>query len=152
MSFQAIETFTNSIIGRRASGNLTTKRKGGVEITLRPTEAERELSTEEKLGQVLPNIMGVPYPRSNRAWQSFKLLKVARDATVHLKSRDIYTRNEVDRESLFFYFLNHDSRTYPAAVIKAISHFFPKHPPRWLLHAREIAERDTKFVSLHHPM
>ena len=147
MSFQSIEIFANTIIGRRATKNVVVKRKGGVNKSLTPTEAERELSTEEKLGQVLPNLMQVSSPRGNRAWQAFKTLKSSRDATVHLKSRDIYTRNEVDRESLFFYYLNHDAREFPNAAIKVISHFFPKNPPRWLRHAKEIAGRDAHVGS-----
>jgi hypothetical protein len=145
MSFQAIEIFANAIIGRKATKNIVVKRKGGVEKGLTPAEAERELSTEEKLGQVLPNILGVSSPRGNRVWQSFKKLKDARDATVHLKSRDIYTRNDVDRESLFFYYLNHDARRFPSAAIKVISHFFPEDPPRWIRHAKEIADHDSRF-------
>ena len=145
MSFQAIEIFANAIIGRKAKENIVVKRRGGVDKTLSPTEAERELSTEEKLGQVLPNILGVSSPRGNRAWQSFKTLKDARDATVHLKSRDIYTRNDVGRESLFFYYLNQDARKFPSAAIKVISHFFPKDLPRWLRHAKESAARDSRF-------
>ena len=152
MSFQAIEVFANAIIGRRAVKSIAVKRKGGVEKNLTPTEAERELSTEEKLGQVLPSIMGVSSPRGNRAWQSFKSLKEARDATVHLKSRDIYTRNDVGRESLFFYYLNHDPRKYPGAAIKVISHFFPKELPRWLRHATEIADRDSRVARATTPL
>lgn len=147
MSFQSIEIFTNAVIGRKATANIVVKRKGGVIKSLAPTEAERELSTEEKLGQVLPDLLGVSSPRGNRAWQAFKKLKDARDATVHLKSRDIYTRNDVDRESLFFYYLNHDAREFPSSAIKLISHFFPKDPPRWLRHAKEIAERDARVVA-----
>jgi hypothetical protein len=152
MSFQAIEIFANAIIGRKATKNIVVKRKAGVEKDLTPMEAERELSTEEKLGQVLPNILGVSSPRGIRAWQSFKTLKEARDATVHLKSRDIYTRNDVGRESLFFYFLNHDARKYPGSAIKVISHFFPKDLPRWLRHAKEIADRDSRFANATTPL
>jgi hypothetical protein len=146
MSFQTIEVFANAIIGRRATKNIVVKRKGG-EKNLTPAEAERELSTEEKLGQVLPNILSVSSPRGNRAWQSFKILKQGRDATVHLKSRDIYTRNDVDRESLFFYYLNHEARSFPTAAIKVMSHFFPKDLPRWLRHAKDLADGDSRFRS-----
>ena len=143
LSFQAIEIFANAIIGRRAAQHIQVKRKGGVQKTLTPGEAERELSTEEKLGQILPTILGVPTPRGIRVWQHFKHLKEARDATVHLKSRDIYTGSRVDRESLFFYFLNHDAREHPGAALKVISHFFPLHQPRWLKHAEALAHLDS---------
>jgi hypothetical protein len=144
MSFQAIEVFANAIIGRRASGTILVRRRAG-DKNLSAIDAERELSTEEKLGQVLPGLMGVPCPRDKRAWQSFKILKRGRDATVHLKSQDIYTRNNVDRESLFFYFLNHDLRTFPSAAINTMSYFFPQQLPRWLQHAKGLAERDSHF-------
>jgi hypothetical protein len=152
MSFQAIEIFANAIIGRKSTKNIVVNRKGGVEKNLTPIEAERELSTEEKLGQVLPNILGVSSPRGHRPWQSFKSLKEARDATVHLKSRDIYTRNDADRESLFFYYLNHDAREYPGAAIKVISHFFPEQLPRWLRYAKEIADRDLGVANAATPL
>lgn len=152
MSFQALEIFANAIIGRKAIKDIVVKRKGGVQKSLIPAEAERELSTEEKLGQVLPDILGVSSPRGNRAWHSFKKLKEARDATVHLKSRDIYTRDDVGRESLFFYYLNHDAREYPGEAMKVISRFFPKHPPRWLRHARQNASRDARLGSASTPL
>jgi hypothetical protein len=144
MSFQAIEVFANANIGRRVTTNIVVKRKSG-DKTCTPAEAERELSTEEKLGQVLPTIFGVNSPRGNRAWQSFKKLKQGRDATVHLKSHDIYTRNNINRESLFFYYLRNDARDYPTAAIKVISHFC-KDEPRWLRGAKEHAERDSRFA------
>ncbi len=145
MSFQAIEVFANAIIGRRSTQSVVVKRKAGVVKNLTPAEAERELSTEEKIGQVLPNLLNVSSPRGNRAWQAFRTLKDARDATVHLKSSDIYTRNNIDRESLFFYYLNNDARAFPGAAIKVISHFFPKDLPRWLSHAKEVADRDSSL-------
>ncbi|HZP64318.1 MAG TPA: hypothetical protein VFB28_12960 [Terriglobales bacterium] len=148
MSFQAVEIFANAIIARKATANVVVKRKGGVERILAPSEAERELSTEEKLAQVLPAILSVSSPRGNRPWHSFRTLKGARDATVHLKSRDIYTRNDVGRESLFFYYLNHNAREYPAAAIKVISHFFPKQLPRWLRYAKQILDSDSRIASV----
>jgi hypothetical protein len=144
MSFQAIEVFANAVIGRRATKNIVVKRKGA-DRNLTPSEAERNLSTEEKIAQALPTIVGIPSPRGNRVWQAFKMLKVGRDATVHLKSHDAYTRNNVDRESLFFYYLNHDVRKFPAAAIKVISHFWPNGLPRWLQHAKEMSDRDSRF-------
>jgi len=143
MSFQAIEVFANSIIGRKAPNNILIKRKRG-DKNVTPGEAERELSTEEKLGQVLPKILAVSSPRGNRAWQAFKMLKQARDATVHLKSHDVYTRNNIDRESLFFYYLNYDARQSPVAAIKVMSHFYPKVLPRWLSHAKDLVDHDFR--------
>ena len=143
ISFQSIEVFANAIIGRRATKNITVRRKTG-DKDLAPAQAERELSTEEKIGQVVPELLQIQSPRGNRVWQAFKTLKQGRDATVHLKSHDVYTRNNIDNESLFFYFLNNDVREFPSAAIKVISHFFPKALPRWLRHAKEIADRDLR--------
>jgi hypothetical protein len=146
MSFQAVEVFANAIIGRRTTKNIVVKRRTG-DKDLTPTQAERELSTEEKIGQILPDILGVACPRRNRVWQYFKMLKVGRDDTVHLKSRDIYTRNNVERESLFFSYLNRDVRKFPDAAVRVMSYFFPKQDtvPRWLRYAREKAEHDSWF-------
>jgi hypothetical protein len=144
MSFQALELFANGIIGRRATGELSVKRKGGIVKSLSPKDAERELSTEEKFGQVLPTILNVKAPVGNRVWQSFKQLKAARDSTVHLKSSDMFTKDNFDRESLFFFFLNRDTREFPQAAIKIIDHYFPSGIPRWLKCAKDRSVRDSQ--------
>lgn len=144
MSFQALELFANAIIGRRATGKVRVKRKQG-EIELSPAQAERQLSTEEKFGQVLPSVLNVPSPVGNRTWQRFKRLKSSRDSTVHLKSVDMFTRNQVDRESLFFHFLNTDCREYPGDAIKVIAHYLPGNKkPRWLRHAEMLLKCDSQ--------
>jgi hypothetical protein len=112
--------------------------------SLSPHEAERDLSTEEKFGQLLPAILTVKAPAGTRVWQSFKDLKNARDSTVHLKSNDMFTSDKVDRESLFFFFLNRDAREFPQAAIKIINHYFPSGMPRWLKYAKERSVRDAR--------
>jgi hypothetical protein len=141
LSFQAVELFANSTIGRKSTGNFRIRGRKGIEIEVTPADAERTLSTEEKLRQVLPSLLQAPSPVGKRVWQTFKKLKSARDSTVHLKSNDMYTVNQVDRESLFFYFFNTDAREHPEAAIKVISHFCKGKEPRWLGQSKLVANR-----------
>jgi hypothetical protein len=82
MSFQAVELFANTIIGRRAKGTITIVRKKET-LQLNADEAERRLSTDEKLADVLPALMNVSSPKQFQVWQRFKQLKDWRDDTMH---------------------------------------------------------------------
>lgn len=127
-SFLAIEVFCNHAISRELKGPLEIERKKGV-VKLSPAELERQLSTEEKLSEVIPIIKGVPTPKGKKVWEDFKRLKDARDSTIHLKSSDQAT---VDRESLFFQFLSGRTSGYPIAAANLIRYFLQGVEPRWL--------------------
>jgi hypothetical protein len=127
-SFQALEIFCNHMISRKLKSPLEIKRRKKKESML-PDEIERLLSTEDKLSQVLPKIKGIPTPKGKKQWESFKVLKNARDSTIHLKSLD---QRVVDKDSLFFQFLNRKAGFYPNASIEMIKFFTQDAPPRWL--------------------
>ena len=55
-------------------------------------ELERNLTTKEKLATILPALVGVPNPKGKKVWQDFAALKDARDATIHIKSKDANPR------------------------------------------------------------
>jgi hypothetical protein len=127
-SYQALEVFSNHTIARDQKGSMVVKRRKKRAV-LAPIELERHLSTEEKLTIVLPKIKNVPTPKGKHSWQLFKKLKHARDATIHLKYRD---QQAVDRDSLFFVFLNEDPESFPRAAVEIILYFNPSDAPRWL--------------------
>jgi hypothetical protein len=138
MGFQALELFANTIIGRRAKGNLTVTRKKKTE-QLSPEEAERKLSTGEKLALVLPDLMSVPNPRGSPVWDRFKQLKEWRDDTVHWKSANVYSNYQrLEQPALFFVFLNTDARKYPSTAIEILAYFYAGKEPRWLEEARKL--------------
>lgn len=131
-SFQALETFANSEISRMTQKKIKVKRREGI-VEITSAEAERNLSTSEKLSQILPDIFNVPSPKGLKPWEGFRTLKKVRDSTIHLKSADMYARKEIDRESLFYRFINWDSRGYPRFSYQMILYYFQnKEIPRWL--------------------
>lgn len=143
-SFQALESFSNWVIADKVAGTFTVRRDKGDEV-LTVRELERKLATEEKLHAVLPVLMGVASPKGKKIWESFKQLKQARDSIVHLKSPDQYPNQNqtsvIDKDSLYFIFLNNKMTFYPKAAIAMIEYFFAntKDIPRWL-------EKPIEFV------
>lgn len=130
-SFQALETFCNHTIVRELKQPMEFKRREK-NIILNPQEIERQLSTDEKLATVLPKIKNVPTPKGKKVWEQFKVLKDARDSTIHLKSIDQYSANTTRKETLFFQFLNHKAVEYPLAAEAMIQYFVGNNKPRWL--------------------
>lgn len=134
-SFQALEAYCNEVIAEKLTGTFTVQRRKGP-VGMTPEELERNLSTDEKLATVLPALLGVASPTGTKVWQDFAALKVARDATIHIKSAD--SRPKVTptggiQDSLFGDFLYSDVGAFPRAAIAMIRYFAnPTDPPRWL--------------------
>lgn len=134
-SYQAVETFCNESIGKKLAKPMKIRVRKAIE-ELHPEEIEQRLSTEEKLGKVLPKIFDVPTPSGKALWEKMLKLKRVRDSIIHLKSQDQYNKNGIDTETLFFRFLNHDPPEFPEAAISLISYFFDEAAkPRWLIMA-----------------
>lgn len=130
-SFQALETFCNHTIVRELKQPMEFKRYEKC-IILNPQEIERQLSIDEKLATVLPKIKNVETPKGKKVWEQFKVLKDARDSTIHLKSIDQYSANTTEKETLFFQFLNHKAVEYPLSAEVMIQYFVGNNKPRWL--------------------
>lgn len=130
-SFQAVEVYSNHTISSYAKGPITVKRKDRWhEMTAE--EVERQVSTVEKVSDILPKLLSVPTPKGKKPWEGFKKLKVARDSTIHLKSNDMSTKGFEDNDSLFFQFLNNDPTLFPKAAFEIIDYFLVKEgEPRW---------------------
>jgi hypothetical protein len=134
-SFQALETFSNWVISNSLKTNFQLERRGEM-VEFTPMELERVASTEEKLAVVLPTVLGVQTPKGKKVWQNFAKLKQVRDSTIHLKSYNAYTV-QIDKESLFYQFLNSQARELPKTAFEMIEYFFGnKDMPRWALYAR----------------
>ena len=134
-SFQALETFCNHTIAEELKGTFNLQRRKDVK-SFTPLELEREAATEEKLCNVLPVIVGIASPKGKRVSENFVKLKRARDATIHFKSTDQYPNRYsktqvVDRDTLFFQFLNNDPSDFPKFAINMIKYFQVKETPRW---------------------
>ena len=131
-SFRSIEAFCNHAIGRNLNAPLAVKTRRGEEL-LSVDDLERKLSTEEKIGDVLPKILGVPTPRGKAVWHSLKQLQKVRDSIIHLKRFDQNPMSDIDKQSLFFQLLNHNPIVFPDTAIALVSYFYnEKQRPRWL--------------------
>lgn len=136
-SYQAIEVYANRELIRHAKSNISIKR-GKKHLILTPKEAERQLSTEEKIATVLPEILNIPTPKGKRNWEGFKQLKNARDAIIHMKNKEIRNINEPHEESIYFELLNNDPISFPKSSFLIISYFFEATggEPRWAKYLR----------------
>lgn len=127
-AYQTLELFCNHSISRHMKEGMEIKRKK--REFLSPSELERQLSTEEKLSIVLPKVLKTSTPKGKRPWEPYKKLKVARDATIHMKYSD---QQVLNKDTLYFQFLNNrDITTYPLASIQMLRWFTKEKTPRWL--------------------
>jgi|SRR5271166_4246361 len=135
-SFQSLEMFSNVEISRHPERKFQLKRKRAG-LILSAGDLERKGSTDEKIGDILPELLGIQSPRGNALWEEYLELKKARDATVHLKARDMYTGKDIDSESLFFQFFQRDASEHPRTAFKIIEYFHRgRELPRWCMAAK----------------
>lgn len=141
-SFQALESYCNQTIADKLKGTFPIergRRRNAKVIPMTATEIERQVSTEEKLGVVLPGVLKIASPRGKKVWQNFVTLKGARDSTIHLKALDQYRRVErvedLDIGSLFDRFLHDDLSAIPKSAVAMIYYFARvTDVPRWMKH------------------
>jgi len=87
LAFSAIEAFANESI---PNDFIFTRHKRS-EVILEAANKqtiERDLSTDEKLSQVLPKVLDCQSPKSSQCWESYKQLKKVRDRIIHMKTED----------------------------------------------------------------
>ena len=140
-AFQAIESFANLEISRLVSDTHSVRRKKKVLVNLTADEIQRQVSTDEKVATILPELLKVRGPKGTVVWEDYKKLKTARDSTIHMKGRDQYPHRKgaepLDSSSLFYHFLNEDPDQYAVAAYETITFFFQKREkPRWLASLR----------------
>jgi hypothetical protein len=135
-AYQSLEAYSNQVISHAVKEQFALRR-GKQTLLLAAEELERTASTEEKLSLVLPALMGVDSLKGKKLWQRFKTLKSVRDATIHLKSQDHYVRGRLDRESLYYRFLNGSAVEYPRIAVLLIRHFCAASPERWISFAED---------------
>jgi hypothetical protein len=136
-SFQSLEAFANLVIADGVKQTLKVKRRAG-EVELGADEIQRQVSTEEKLAVVLPQITGVKSPKGTKIWQNFVVLNGVRNTTIHLKGKDQYVRGVTDKQTLYYQFLNHDPREFPRHSIALINYFSGEQPNVWATAALEM--------------
>lgn len=147
-SFQALEAHCNETISANVTGTYGLSRDKGMR-TVTADELERVANTEEKLGTILPAVLGFPTPRGTRIWNDFVELKRMRDATIHIKSRDsipkVVQLSDLNEATLFLRFLDVNVLSWVRAATRMIDYFAPKsYAPQWLEHAKTALGIRTK--------
>jgi hypothetical protein len=139
-SFQSLEMFSNDVISRELKGTFQLGRSKEI-LKLTGEELERRASTDEKLGAILPRLLAIKTPKGTKVWERYLDLKAARDATVHFKSLETRSGQNIDRESLFFQFFRRDSTEFPRMAMEVIEYFHAtKELSRWGKAAKELIE------------
>ncbi|WP_168232156.1 hypothetical protein [Pseudomonas veronii] len=87
LAFTAIEAFANETIPADYFYARHNKSKVILEAANKET-IERFTSLDEKLTEVLPEILCCASPKGGRCWQAYKQLKNTRDRIVHMKTED----------------------------------------------------------------
>lgn len=140
-AYAAVEAFCNQTISDRATVPIRVKRRrpgsGREEIVgLSIEEAERQLTTEEKLKKVVPDCLGHNSPAGDASvWAAYKLLKDVRDSVTHFKRKD-QVRSETEdpsEQTALQKMIDTEPYEYPEAAQRVISHFEASAGPmRWL--------------------
>ena len=87
MAFTALEAFINELIPDDFEYH-THRRSEIILEVMHKDQVERRLSLDEKLTDVLPEILSVQSPKGKRCWTGYRNLKKVRDRIVHMKSED----------------------------------------------------------------
>jgi len=73
-SVQALEAYSNYKIAMALDRPYTLERRGEL-VELPPQEVERQASLDEKLGAILPDLLGRPSPKGTAEWGSYVQLR-----------------------------------------------------------------------------
>lgn len=129
-AYQALEAFCNDEIFRKAPEHINIKIK--INETLTRREAERKLSTREKLGTSLPAILGVPAIKGTAQWQSYCELESVRNDVVHLKNQTVRSvSGGAESEKVLFTLLSNDLVRWPRSARDILSYFVLEPEPDW---------------------
>jgi hypothetical protein len=133
-SYQALEAFTNHSISKELGGacyKIEKVRCGRNEtFFLTSEELERQYSTDEKLGTILPTILKMKSPKQTKAWQHYKDLKKLRDKIMHFKPSELQLTN-FTKKTFFFLLLDYDLKNIVVDALQILEYFSPKIGEKW---------------------
>jgi hypothetical protein len=139
-SIQALEAYCNYKIAYTLNEDFAIERDGKQNM-LSPLKVERELSIDEKLGEVLPRLLSVPTPKCRTVWEEYIHLRRLRDATVHIKSHHQWTSSSGEFEdSPYAWFLQQPPLTIPLPAIGMVRYFALEHEHDWLNGAQRLMD------------
>jgi hypothetical protein len=131
-SVQALEAYSNYKIAMTLDRPYKLERKGAL-VEMPPEDVERQASLDEKLGTILPELLGVQSPKGRAEWGAYVHLRRLRDATVHIKSHHQWTLADRDFESSpYSRFIEESALSIPGPAIRLLAHFAVAHEKEWL--------------------
>lgn len=147
-SYQALEAFSNLTIQDELgdTGTYTVMRtiaKVKQKIAWTAPDVERKCSTEEKITEIVPKLLGMSFNKGNTVGQSFTKLKIIRDDVTHLKYHDqrgaAMAYYGGDSSSVFFRMVNGDYLEIPRTAVTVLDFFTkPIGTPRWLRYPQSV--------------
>lgn len=130
-AYSALEAFANEYI---PDDYVFEKERQDSKCTEKYTKEQIEnfLSLDVKLGEILPDILGVKSPKGKSVWSGYKQLKRLRDRIIHLKSKDRKSA-EIDAPTIWKELLNAKYPNFALEAKNMIGHFLEKQEekPRW---------------------
>lgn len=127
----ALEALSNELIPDAYVHTITKK---GVDQTYTKEEIERRFGPKEKLGDVLPNAIGVATPKGGTLWEPCRNLFDLRDRIIHMKTADRLFQGDARTASSIWNEVLRDPLpdTYKVATAM-MNHFFTAmgRKPRW---------------------
>lgn len=131
-AYQAIEAFANRVVGTAPAETFEVDMRDG-RRTLTREQAQRWLSTDRKLTELLPKIHAVRSPKGRRPWKGFRELASLRDDLIHLKDHHADPRGK--GQSVFHRLLADGVGHHPTSSVSMIAWFYTtgsEAAPRWL--------------------
>jgi hypothetical protein len=138
-SFAAIEAFCNSTVFEKVGQPIKLKRRKGateVDVPMTAEDIERNVSTDEKLKRIIPDLLGVATPCGKAVWERYGKLKDLRDSVRHFKRKDQAKHAEKSHEPTALYAITQlDPLTLPETAMEVVGYFYEADKrPRWLQH------------------
>ena len=130
-AYQSLEAFANDKIVGSGKSKIEIQRKDK-NLSLDRREAERTLSTAEKLGYVVPKIIGIESPKGVAVWQRFRELEKIRDEVVRLKNQTLVSSETENESRVLFQLLETDNRIWPQNALKLLLTYYSDQLPRWI--------------------
>ncbi len=135
-AYTSLECYANFSIPDEYIFKLLRQDKKGTEI-YNKDQIERNLNLKVKLGKILPDILGVEFPKSENLWNRFIELEKTRDGIIHMKSSDVEGTNKGTKEISFDHIWNrlinnNELMDYSFLSKEIITLFSNTNKPRWL--------------------
>lgn len=153
-SFSAVEALCNLEMANRCVFPLDVSRKGRnkpAERFLDLADAERRLSTDEKLKYVVPRVMGVADISGKAPWNAYVNMKRVRDEVTHFKrSTQARLYGSFHEPTALHDLLDRDPRWMPRCAVEICQHMYgAMDEPRWLRNPQWFSGATKKESKIH---